>query len=48
VAVLTTDDPPEAYIALYRQLESGGAVSLPALQRLLATARLPASSVEKV
>ncbi|TXT06241.1 uncharacterized protein COLE_05572 [Cutaneotrichosporon oleaginosum] len=42
------DDPPGAYIALFRQLESGGAVSLPTLQRLLATARLPASVVEKI
>ncbi|GMK56225.1 hypothetical protein CspeluHIS016_0300650 [Cutaneotrichosporon spelunceum] len=42
------DDPPEGYIALFRQLESGGTVSEAALQRLLADAGLPASAVEQI
>lgn len=47
---LTVGDPPESYIALFRQLEPGmsGKVSIPAIQRLLSTSRLPASTVEKV
>lgn len=47
---LTTADPPALYLSLLDELDSNpnGDVSLSAVQRLLATAQLPAATVEKV
>lgn len=44
------DDPPSLYISLFRGLEPNhlGEVSLPAVQRLLLTSKLPASTLERV
>ncbi|BEI80965.1 hypothetical protein CcaverHIS002_0201250 [Cutaneotrichosporon cavernicola] len=42
------DDPPEGYITLFRQLESGGAVSQATLHRMVASARLPTPVAEKI
>lgn len=45
-----SDDPPTAYLALWRQLDPSlsGEISLSTLQRLLGTAQLSGPTVEKV
>ncbi|WOO83512.1 Sorting nexin MVP1 [Vanrija pseudolonga] len=44
------NDPPSLYISLFRGLEPShlGEVSLPAVQRLLLTSKLPASTLERI
>ncbi|KAL1406013.1 Sorting nexin mvp1 [Vanrija albida] len=44
------NDPPSLYISLFRALEPNhlGEVSLPAVQRLLLTSKLPASTIERI